>query len=344
MDTALDEVELAVKDTFARFFARDVTTERVREAEPLGYDAETWRQLLGLGVLTMALPESAGGDGAGAVSLALVAVEWGRAIAPAPLLDSVSAARLLASVSAPEARSALESMTAGDEVVVLSPRPIVDGVARLVPSGAVADRIVAMRGDALVLAQVERGAEPVSPRNLGSMPLAHCTVLGEPVTLAEGDAARTLHERALLEGKVLLAAALVGIAEKSMEVALEYVKVRRAFGTLIGSFQTVSHRLADDAVEIDGARLLAYEAAWALDHDEERSAALGAMAFIFAAEVARRVSLHCLRFHGGVGFTMEHDSQLYYRRAESWPLAYTRIEDTYQELADALYGAREDRS
>jgi alkylation response protein AidB-like acyl-CoA dehydrogenase len=131
---------------------------------------------------------------------------------------------------------------------------------------------------------------------------------------------------------------MVGVAERSIDIALEYVKIRTAFGTLIGSFQTVSHRLADSVVDIDGARLLAYKAAWTTDHDAENAPAIASMAFIFASEVARQCSGHSLHFHGGIGYTMEHDIQLYYRRAKAWPLAYTSSEREYQHLADLLHG------
>jgi alkylation response protein AidB-like acyl-CoA dehydrogenase len=340
MDTALDETELAVQETFARFFANQSPTSVVRAAEPLGFDRVLWRRLLDLGALRMALPEAVGGDAASMVCVALVAEQLGRCIAPVPLIDSVAAGRALAGCDEVAARDALERMLRGDEVITLSPRPIVDGVARLVPNGAVADRIVAMNGGSLVLAEVRERPDRAAG-NLGSMPLADCVVGGEPVVIAEGAAATTAITRALTECKALLSAALVGMADRSIEIALAYVKVRHAFGTLIGSFQTVSHRLANDVAELDGARLLSYEAAWALDDGATDADALSSMAFAFAAEVARESSGDSLHVHGGVGFTLEHDIQLYFRRAKAWPLAYTSLEDEYQHLADLLHGPKE---
>ncbi len=339
MDTTLSDVELAVQQSFGRFFATQSTSDVVREAEPFGFDAELWSRLLDLGALSMAVPTSAGGDDSGLLCLALVAEQLGRTVAPVPLIDCVAAVRAIARSDDPEARALVTAILDGEETVVLSPRSIVGGIAPLTPQGAIADRVLALEDNRLVVARVVPGTQ--APRNLGSMPLANCAVVGERIVLAEGDAAISGFAVALAEAKTLLAAALVGIADRSMEMALEYVKVRRAFGTLVGSFQTVSHRLADDAVDLDGARLLAYEAAWAHDEGIDTAASVASMALIFATETAQQCSGDCLHFHGGVGFTMEHDLQLFWRRAKAWPLAYSSLEDEYQQLADLLYGPRE---
>ncbi|MDI1289095.1 MAG: acyl-CoA dehydrogenase family protein [bacterium] len=337
MDSALDDVERAVKDTFGRFFASESGAEVVRAAEPLGFDRDLWNKALEMGALRMGLPAALEGDDADMVCLSLVAAELGRTVAPIPLIDSTVAARALARSESDEAFAALKSMLAGDEVIVYSPRPIANGTAPLVPSGAIADLIVAIEGDSLVLARVQPKSQS-APNNLGSMPLADCVIAGDRVLLADGVEASQANQRALTEAKALTASAMVGVAERSIDIALEYVKIRTAFGTLIGSFQTVSHGLADSVVDIDGARLLSFKAAWTAEHDAENAAAIASMAFIFASEVARRCSGHSLHFHGGIGYTMEHDIQLYYRRAKAWPLAYTSSEREYQHLADLLYG------
>lgn len=339
MDTSLDDIESAVQESFAKFFAAESTPDVVRSAEPTGFHADLWRRTLAVGALQMALPESAGGDEASGTCLALVAEQLGKTLAPVPWVDSVAALRAVAR-SDGEGRDVLAAALRGDVVVVVSPRAVVDGTAPLVPAGAVGDHVLALEGDALVLARVNRDASPALP-NLGAMPLANCVLTGERIVLATGPAAREQLELAHREAKTLLAAALVGSAQASLDMALEYVVQRKAFGTPIGSFQTISHALADSVVEIDGARLLAYKAAWSLDHDPSQTARLSAMAFTHATEVARRASSRNLHFHGGTGFTMEHDSQLHYRRAQAWPLAHTTLEDERQRLADALYGPRE---
>jgi alkylation response protein AidB-like acyl-CoA dehydrogenase len=343
VDTTLDEVETSLQEAFGRFFAKESSSHVVRSAEPLGFDKSLWDKVLALGALRLAVPENVGGDGAGLGHLGLVVEQMGRNLAPVPLIDSAVAARVLARSANPEARSHLDSMLGGDRIIVLSFRPLDAGSAHLVPNGAIADSIVAMEDDRLLLVPVE-GPSPRSARpNLGSMPIADCQA-GRPILeLASGPKAIVQFSWARTEWKALTAAALVGLADRALEIALDYVKVRKAFGTLIGAFQTVSHRLADSVVDLDGARLLSYEAAWSIDEGREDAPALASMSYLFASRVARSCSGLSLHFHGGVGFTLEHDIQLYYRRSVAWPLAFSDTESEWQHLADLLYGKAERR-
>jgi alkylation response protein AidB-like acyl-CoA dehydrogenase len=121
-------------------------------------------------------------------------------------------------------------------------------------------------------------------------------------------------------------------------MAIDYVKERHQFGVAIGSFQTISHRLADLATEVEGAQLLAREAAWSTDEGETRASVLAPMAFGFSREVAQRAVDACLHFHGGYGFTVEYDVQLYFRRAKGWPLLLSGPDAELQLLADRLVG------
>jgi alkylation response protein AidB-like acyl-CoA dehydrogenase len=169
------------------------------------------------------------------------------------------------------------------------------------------------------------------------MPLADIPV-GEGVTvLATGADALTAYATALDEWRVLTAAALVGIAQRALEIGVAYVKERHAFGQPIGGFQGVAHRLADRATEIDGAQLLAREAAWAAAEDPQRAAELAAMAFGFAADTARDTTYYALHFHGGYGFMLEYDAQLYFRRARAWAGVLGEPRDAYRRVADIRY-------
>jgi alkylation response protein AidB-like acyl-CoA dehydrogenase len=164
------------------------------------------------------------------------------------------------------------------------------------------------------------------------MPIADRRVDDGVLVLARGDAERRAHRRAVARWQVLTAAALAGIAGRALEIGVEYVQQRRAFGVLVASFQTIQHRLADDAAASEGARLLALKAAWA--HDEGRPSAerLATAAFLFAAETAFRTASESLHFHGGYGFTLEYDIQLYFRRAKAWPLLAGDRAAAYAEL------------
>jgi alkylation response protein AidB-like acyl-CoA dehydrogenase len=159
------------------------------------------------------------------------------------------------------------------------------------------------------------------------------------LVLAAGEDADRHFAEALREWYSAMAAALTGLAARALAIAVEYVTERRQFGRPIGSFQVVGHRLADVATEVDGARLLWQEAACALDAQDPSATALAHMAFLFASEVAERTTNWSLHFHGGYGFMLEYDIQLFYRRAKAWPLAVGSRQGELQRFADGLFGS-----
>ncbi len=135
-----------------------------------------------------------------------------------------------------------------------------------------------------------------------------------------------------------MANALVGISQRSLEIGVEYVAEREAFDQKIGGFQAVGHRLADCKVATDGAELLAHEAAWAADEDPHRYPELATMAYAFASQTAKDTSYWALHFHGGYGFMLEYDIQLYYRRARAWANVLMDASRAYRRFADLRYG------
>jgi alkylation response protein AidB-like acyl-CoA dehydrogenase len=212
------------------------------------------------------------------------------------------------------------------------------GVARLVPAGAVADLVVVVRGEDLLLVE-QRDKPAAAVPNLGAMPLADCPVPEDAVVLARGEEAVAAWSRGVRQWRLLTAAALAGLAARALDIGLGYVVQRRAFGVLIGSFQTVQHRLADHATSVDGARLLSYKAAWALDRGLPSAGFLAEAAFLYAGETAFATASDSLHFHGGYGYTLEYDIQLYFRRAKAWPLVAGDRRAGYAALARSRYGA-----
>jgi alkylation response protein AidB-like acyl-CoA dehydrogenase len=233
----------------------------------------------------------------------------------------------------------------GELLPTLALRPVVGPpatgqVARLVPAGAVADLVVVLQDEELLLVEQPARPTPAVP-NLGAMPLADCNIPADAFVLARGPEATTAYWKAVRQWELLTGVALAGLASKALRIGTEYVLQRRAFGVLIGSFQTVQHRLADNATAVDGARLLAYEAAWAHDAELPTAAGLATMAFLFAAETAFKTVSESLHFHGGYGYTLEYDIQLYFRRAKAWPLVAGDPRAAYAGLARRLYGPQE---
>jgi alkylation response protein AidB-like acyl-CoA dehydrogenase len=347
LSTTVEQDQLV--DAFSGLYSKHSNPERVRAAEPLGFDPALWDQLRELGTTAMAVGEEHGGWGATLLDLALVAEQQGRFVAPAPVIETQVAARLLAAASSSSeaAAAALPGVLAGERMVTLALHPAgADGRAGLVPAGAVADSAIVLAGDRLVL--TELGGEGVrrTVENLGSMPLADVSVaeVGHGAEeLVAGPAAVELLDAATDDWLVLTAAALVGIGARALELGVEYVKERKAWGVPIGTFQAVAHPLADSATAIDGSRVLAYKAAWAAGEQPERAAELAAMAFAYAAESSRDATYRSLHFHGGYGFMMEYDVQLLYRRARAWANVYAEPAAAYRRAADKRYGPVSDR-
>ncbi|WP_436787694.1 acyl-CoA dehydrogenase family protein [Yinghuangia sp. YIM S10712] len=347
MDLGFSDEQEALRDTLRAFLDKESPTTVVRASEPLGFDAGLWGRFADMGLAAIAVPEERGGGGGGFVELAVVAESVGRHLAPVPLVEAAVANLLLTSLvdgSDPELGPLAAQAVAGELLATVAPRPASNGVARLVPAGAVADLVIMLNGDELLLVrQPDRGPDTPAAAvpNLGTQPLADCRVdAGSSVVLAQGPEAVAAHERARRQWELLTGAALVGLGERALEIGVEYVLQRRAFGVLVGSFQAIQHRLADVVTNMDGARLLAYEAAWAHDENLPEAGTLATMAFLFAAESAFRTASESLHFHGGYGYTLEYDIQLYFRRAKAWPLAAGDPRGAYAQLAQRLFATK----
>ena len=339
MDLRPSDEQLQLIDAFGALYAKESTAERVREAEPLGFDPRLWSQLVELGALAMAVDEAHGGWGATLLDLELVAEEHGRALGPAPLFEAQVACRLLARTDGAAAADLLAAALAGARLPTVSPRAAASGGLALVPAGAVATDVIVRLDDRLIVLPL--GDDRTVPENVGSQPLADVPVdparLAGATVLAERSGAE-LFDRALDDWLVLTAGALAGMAERAVRIGVDYAAEREAFDQKIGAFQAVGHRLADVATASAGATLLAREAAWADDGEPGRRAELAAMAFSFAAEAARDATAVALHVHGGYGFMLEYDIQLYYRRARGWTNVLMSPSAAARRVADRRYG------
>ncbi|WP_396930385.1 acyl-CoA dehydrogenase family protein [Mycolicibacterium sp.] len=335
MDLSLSSEQRQLVDSFASLYARESSSERVRAAEPLGFDPALWRALQETGAIDMAVDEQAGGWGASVADLALTAEQFGRAVASAPVIEAQVAARLLAMCGGPGAKLLADAL-GGDRLITFVPRSYTGTTLEMVPGGMIADVVIALADGRLLAIPVGHRA-PIE--NLGSLPVADICVGEDARVLADGTRAVGLHSDALDVWLTLTAAALSGAAARAVEMGVEYAKQRHAFGVAIGTFQAVSHPLADSATAADGARLLALEAACAFDDEPQRVTELAAMAFAFAYEAARDATRRSLHIHGGYGFGMEGDIQLYYRRVRGWALVYGEPNAALDRVADARYGA-----
>lgn len=340
MDLEISAEQQQLVESLRSLFADRCAPDVVRASEPGGFDGDLWQALVQLTEPAIGVPEEQGGGGASLLDLELVSEQVGAFLAPVPFVDGAVSARVLASFG-DRGREALEALIAEPVTVsTVALHPAVGGEAKLVPSGSIASLVIAMEGDELVV--LRGGPETDAPGNLGSAPLADRRVRGpERSVLAEGVEAHQSYEQARDEWRVLTSGALVGLGEAALALGVEYAKERHQFGVPIGSFQSIARDLADVATLIDGARLLARQAAWARAEGDQDFRSLAGMAFLFATRAARRASKVALHVHGGYGFTLEYDIQLYYRRAQAWPLALGDPKLGVAQLADALFGPTE---
>ncbi|TMS47140.1 acyl-CoA dehydrogenase family protein [Mycobacterium sp. DBP42] len=317
LDYSLTEDHVDLQTAYRQFFKTHSDIEAVRAAEPAGFDKSLWERLCAMGATTMALPESAGGDGATLVDLTLVAEELGRSLAPVPWIDHVVGARLLTRLGALDSPEIVQ----GTQIVGLDPAQVAPSGPRLIPTASIADHIVVRDGESIV--QLGFSSRPARVDNIGKLPMAWVdpAAADSRVVLAGGADAVTEYQRALDEWRLLTAAALVGLVEETMTIAAEFAKSRYTLGVPIGTLQGISHPLANIAITVQSGRGLARRAAWFLDNEPDERPELAPSAFVFMAEEAAKAATMAVHVQGGLGVSAEAAATAYLVRARGWALA-----------------------
>jgi len=334
MRTRLSDDELAVRDAFHGFFENECPSSMVRHAgEANGFDRGLWDAVAAMGAPGMALPESAGGADASLSDLAVVAEVAGAHLAPVPLIEHAVAARAIHRAGGYD--DVVAELAAGSRIATLALRPPVDGIARLVPAGAVADVVVSPSGTGLSLTQTSPDGERIP--NTADLPLADRDVRSASELTGDLDH----QQQALNEWRAVTAVAYVGLGQRAIELGVAYAKERTQFDVLIGTFQAIQHGYADAATQLEGARLLSYRAVWAVETGQPDASRLAGMALLFASQAARFATDRSLQYHGGYGFSEEYDIQLYHRHATSWVLQLGDPSLELARLADAEFGPRQ---
>jgi alkylation response protein AidB-like acyl-CoA dehydrogenase len=343
---------------------------RALEDDPTGYPAAFWKQLAELGLLGITLPEAYGGSGQSALECAILYEELGRALAPSPhFVSSVLCAGALLRAGSEEQKQAwLPRIASGEAILTpawLEPKggqgPAgvqlraardgegyrLSGVKRHVLFASAATRLVvlARTGDAetdVDLYLVDPGAPGVrmtQQKSLASETQYEVELDGVRVARADRVGAErsgwaTWYE-VMHDGIIQAAALAMGGAERALELAVQYAKDRHQFGKPLGAFQAISHYLADAATTVDGGRTLVYEAAWARSRGKPVDR-LAPMAKLFACQAYRDVTAMAEQVFGGVGFTLEYDIQLYFRRAKQLQLTWWDTRTLEELVASAV--------
>ena len=321
--------EESIKDIFNAFFDAECSIERVRSSEESGFDATAWDRFMETGGPGMCLPESCGGGGADLTTAAIVADLLGECVAPIPFIEHIVAARLLASLDQNNAN--LARLATGEMIASIALHPLHDSTNTIVPAGAIANCIIGLRGNEIVVAENTTNASPL--RNTANLPIARHN-FDDAIVIASGEEAHNAYLRAKSEWKALMAVALTGLGRKAVDIGVGYAKERYQFGVLIGSFQGIQHGFATSITNVEGSHFLSSRAIAALEEGADNSEQLAGMAFLFASEAALNAAATSLQYHGGYGFAEEYDIQLYYRRAKGWPLQLGDPGLEYQHIAN----------
>jgi alkylation response protein AidB-like acyl-CoA dehydrogenase len=298
MDFDLTEDQKEIKRVARELLTARSPWARVRQAaEAAQYDAALWTEIVDLGWPGIAVAESYGGQGLGAVELAVLLEELGYACAATPFLSTAVAAAAIQAAGTDEQRQRwLPGLVTGELTAGV-------GSQELVLDGHGADVVVLIDDDgARLLASPH--AEPVHTID-ATRRFATVHGDGEPLS---GDAADRV--------RAAVAAEVVGVSQRALEMTVEYVKDRKQFGVPVGSFQAVAHRCAQMLLHTESARSTAYYAAWAADAEPSRLREAAALAAAAAATAAREVAASAIQAHGGIGFTWEADVHWLYKRGE----------------------------
>jgi alkylation response protein AidB-like acyl-CoA dehydrogenase len=371
LDLEFDQEQELLRQTVRDVLARHCPLSVVRQMEddPVGYPASLWAQLGGLDLIGLLLPEAYGGSAMSLLEGVALYEELGRTLAPTPhFVSAVMSGGVLAAAGSDVQKDRwLRPLAAGEAILTpawLEPengftsrgveaRAVAEGsgfrlsgLKRHVAFAAAADRFVVLArtgdaADAVDLFLVDPSAPGVSLRqqfSLASDTQYEVSLSG--VVVEDQDRIGPLGsgwatwQQVLEPGLVLLAAQAVGGARYALEITNQYAKDRWQFDKPLGAFQSLAHYLADAVTTLDGAEQLVHEAAWAGANGKPLTS-LAPMAKLFACTTFRDITAMAQQIFGGIGFTLDFDIQLYFRRAKQQQLMWAND----RTLEDAVAGA-----
>jgi alkylation response protein AidB-like acyl-CoA dehydrogenase len=343
--TEQEDFRCSLRD-FLAAHSTEAEVRRLMETEE-GFDPAVWTALTSdLGLTGLTVPEEFGGAGATVVDLAIALEEMGRVLLCAPFLshvlatsvvlaaDRTNTARVLPRLAAGTTRATLAVMESPHDWDGSTPSTVataagdhyeITGDKRYVIDGGTADVLIVSATDDAAhrsLFLVERTAPGVEVALLPTMDLtrklatarfdgAIARLIGTP------GSAPAILRYALSLAAVLQAAEQVGAAQQTLEMTVEYAKLRVQFGRPIGSFQAIKHKCADMFLAVESARSAAQHAAWAAASTPDEFGVAASIAKSHCSEAFARIAADNIQVHGGIGFTWEHPAHLYFRRARS---------------------------
>jgi alkylation response protein AidB-like acyl-CoA dehydrogenase len=356
MNFAFSEEQEELRRTVRQFLeSKSPETEVRRLMETTeGYDPAVWKQMgQELGLQSIAIPEAYGGQGFSFIELGIVLEEQGRVLLCAPYFSSVvlAANAILNAGTEDQKKDLLPGIASGDTIATLAfTEPsgkwdaagitmeatenvggefTLSGEKMFVLDGFTADLIVVVArqagtsgSDGIQFFTVRGDADGLNRTSLSTMDLTRkqaklefSNVAATPLgSTQDGFAA---FSKTLDQAAVALSNEMMGGAQKVLEMAVEYAKVRVQFGRPIGSFQAIKHKCADMLLEVESGKSAAYYASWAAAEDNEELPVVAALSKAYCSEAYFHATAENIQIHGGIGFTWEHPAHLYFKRAKS---------------------------
>ena len=370
MDLSLNEEQKMIAESAAVFLQEKSSTARVRkvcETEG-GLDRALWQEVVDMGWCSVALPEAAGGMGLGWRELVLLQEQMGYHLACVPFFDAVIAVTPLWKVlsQTEQGLPVVERLAASGQICVLGMTVrgelsaaatvkvdgdtlVLNGQWNQVGSGSHADVFLlpaTLPCGSLGLLEVSAKAQGLSVQALTTVDAtrssAHVAAVDVSLTgaavLVHGDALKKLWAQTRNLAAIGLAAEQVGVADRALNLAVDYTKERQQFGKAVGSFQGVKHRAAQILVKVETARSAVYAAAFIADTagDTTDLTYFAAQARTDATEAALFSTRESIQLHGGVGFTWEFDPHLFFRRAQAASQRLGTVEQWREQVAARL--------
>ena len=373
MDLSLNEEQKMIAESAVVFLQEKSTTAQVRKVSETegGLDRALWQEVVEMGWCGVALPEAGGGMGLGLRELTLLQEQMGYHLACVPFFDAVVALTPLwkALSQTEQGLPVVERLAQSGQICVLgmTVRGELPAAATVKVEGATGDQLV-LNGQwsqvgsgahadvfllpatlpcgSLGLLEVSAKAEGLNVQALQTIDATRSSAnvtatnvkLAGAAVLIYGDALTKLWAQTRNVAAIGLAAEQVGVAERALDMAVDYTKERQQFGKAVGSFQGVKHRAAQMLVKVETARSAVYAAAFIADTagDATDLTYFAAQARTDATEAALFSTRESIQLHGGVGFTWEFDPHLFFRRAQASSQRMGTVEQWREQVAARL--------
>ncbi len=375
MDFDLGEEQVMLKTSARDFLEKECPKKLVRDMmeDEKGYSPELWRKMAELGWHGLAFPEEYGGVGSSFLDLVVLLEEMGRALVPGPFLPTVvQAGRMILSAGNEEQKQRFLPAIANGEIIMTlalleasgntepsgitvtaSPSGdgfVINGTKLFVPDAHIADHLVCVvrtregtGDDGISLFLVDAKSAGLQVEVLGTMTGEKlCEVTFDNVTvlatslLGELNGGWPAVRNLLDEALIAECAWMIGGARWVQETAVDYAKERVQFGVPIGTFQAIQHKLANIAVEVEGATAIVYYAAWTVDENDPGKTLAASMAKAWCSETYKHATFDGIQIHGGIGFTWDHDMHLYFKRAKSGQVTFGDADYHRERVAQLL--------